>query len=153
MESAETIPQQEAMKTLHLARKTSPLGDVRQGKSRVTNGSKLLPLADGRSATARRFRDIYEEVCGDLGGIEHLSEAERQLARRAAALSAEAERQEALWSRGEAEFDIAQYTTLANALRRLVESLGLRRVPREVGPPTLADISRHIKAERQGGVP
>ena len=68
-------------------------------------------------------------------------------------LSAEAERQEALWSRGEAEFDITAYTTLANALRRLVESLGLRRVPREVGPPTLADISRHIKAERQGGVP
>ena len=76
MELAETIPQQEAMKTLHLARKTPPQpGDVRHGKSRVTNGSKLLPLADGRSVTARRFRDIYEEVCGDLGGIEHLSEA------------------------------------------------------------------------------
>ena len=91
MELAETIPQQEAMKTLHLARKTPPQpGDVRHGKSRVTNGSKLLPLADGRSVTARRFRDIFEQVCGDLGGIEHLSEAERQLARRAAALSAEA---------------------------------------------------------------
>ena len=66
METAQITPQEAARKAC--------------GKSRVTNGSKLLPLADGRSVTARRFRDIYEEVCGDLGGIEHLSEAERQLA-------------------------------------------------------------------------
>jgi transposase len=32
-------------------------------RSRVANGSTLLPLTDGRSATARRFRDLYEDIC------------------------------------------------------------------------------------------
>jgi hypothetical protein len=44
----------------------------------VANGSKLLPLTDGRSATARRFRDLVEDICGDLGGAAHLSEGQRQ---------------------------------------------------------------------------
>jgi hypothetical protein len=67
-----------------------------KGRSRVTNGSKLLPLSDGRSVTARRFRDLYDGICGDLGGVDQLSEGQRQLARRAAMLSSESERQEAL---------------------------------------------------------
>ena len=37
-------------------------------RSRVTNGSKLLPPADGRSVTARRFKDLFEFICNDLGG-------------------------------------------------------------------------------------
>ena len=50
-----------------------------KGRSRVTNGSKLLPLADGRSVTARRFRDLYEDIAADLGGLDQLSEGQRQL--------------------------------------------------------------------------
>jgi hypothetical protein len=101
-------------------------------RSRVSNGSKLLPLADGRSVTARRFKDLVEFICVDLGGADRLSEGQKQLVRRAAALSAECERQEALWSRGEAEFDIAAYSTLTNAVRRVFETIGLKRVPRDV---------------------
>jgi transposase len=40
-------------------------------------------------------RDLYEDTDG-LGGANHLSEGQRQLARRAAMLSSESERQEAL---------------------------------------------------------
>jgi len=29
-------------------------------RSRVTNGSKLLPLTDERSVSARRFRDLFQ---------------------------------------------------------------------------------------------
>lgn len=103
-------------------------------RSRVTNGSKLLPLADGRSVTARRFKDLTEFIAIDLGGVDRLSEGEKQLIRRAAALSAECERQEALWARGEAEFDIAAYSVLTNAVRRVFETIGLKRVPRDVTP-------------------
>jgi hypothetical protein len=81
-------------------------------RSRVANGSKLLPLTDGRSATARRFRDLFEDICGDLGGAAHLSEGQRQLVRRAAMLSAESERLEAMAARGEAAFDIDLYGML-----------------------------------------
>jgi hypothetical protein len=110
-----------------------------QVRSKIANGAKLLPLTDGRSATARRFRDLIEAMCADLGGAVHLSESERQLVRRAALLSAESERIEAQWARGEEEFDLGQYCIMSNNLRRLCETLGLRRVPRVVNK-SLADI-------------
>jgi len=105
-------------------------------KSKVANGSRILPSTDGRSATARRYRDLIESMCADLGGADYLSEAERQLIRRAALLSAESERVEALWARGDVEFDLASYCVMSNNLRRLCETLGLRRVAKNV--PTLA---------------
>ncbi len=75
-------------------------------RSRVANGSKLLPLTDGRSATARRFRDLYQDIAADLGGLDLFSEGQKQLIRRAAMLSAESERLEAMAARGEPGFDI-----------------------------------------------
>jgi hypothetical protein len=48
METAETIPQISSRRYPH--------------KSRVSSGSKLLPLVDGRTVTARRFRDLYDEI-------------------------------------------------------------------------------------------
>jgi hypothetical protein len=106
-------------------------------RSRVANGSKLLPLTDGRSATARRFKDLIDDISGDLGGADYLSEGQRQLIRRAAMLSAESERLETMWARGEAQFDIGAYAVLSNALRRVLETIGLKRVAREAA--TLAD--------------
>jgi hypothetical protein len=50
-------------------------------RSRTANG-KLLPATDGRSLAARRFRDLYEDITDDLGGADHLSEGQRQLASR-----------------------------------------------------------------------
>ena len=105
-----------------------------KGRSRVTNGSKLLPLSDGRSATARRFRDLYEDISADLGGVAMLSEGQRQLIRRAAMLSAESERMEALAARGEAEFDIDLYGMICDRLGRLFGRLGLERVSRDCTP-------------------
>jgi hypothetical protein len=52
-------------------------------RSKLSNG-KILPLNDGRSATARRFKDLVEDIASDLGGKAHLSEGQRQLIRRAA---------------------------------------------------------------------
>jgi hypothetical protein len=103
-----------------------------EARSRVGNGKVFLPLTDGRSVTARRFRDIYEDVASDLGGLDQLSEGQKQIIRRAAMLSAESERQEALWANGQTEFDINLYTVMANSLRRLLETVGLERVARPV---------------------
>jgi hypothetical protein len=99
---------------------------------------KILPLNDGRSATARRFKDLVEDIAEDLGGKDTLSEAKRQLIRRAAMLSAECERQEALAARGEAEFNCELYGTMCDRLGRLFGRLGLERRSRDVTPPTLA---------------
>jgi hypothetical protein len=104
------------------------------GRSRVGNGAKLLPLTDGRSVTARRFKDLVEDISADLGGKALLSEGQRQLIRRAAMLSAECERQEALAARGEAGFDCDAYGVMCDRLGRLFGRLGLERKTRDVTP-------------------
>ena len=59
-------------------------------RSRIANGSALLDGIDGRSAKARRFRDVLAEIVSDLGGADRLSEGQRQIARRCAMLSVDA---------------------------------------------------------------
>lgn len=136
LETAETIVQQ-------ISRKS-------HGRSRVGNGAKLLPATDGRSMTARRFKDLVEDIAADLGGKALLSEGQRQLIRRAAMLSAECERQEALAARGEAEFNCQLYGTMCDRLGRLFGRLGLERIARPVsdGSQALADyFSRPLPKE------
>jgi hypothetical protein len=105
-----------------------------EARSRVGNGKVLLPMVDGRSATARRFKDLVEDIAADLGGQDHLSEGQRQLIRRAAMISAECERQEALAARGEAEFNCDAYGTMCDRLGRLFGRLGLERKSKDVTP-------------------
>jgi hypothetical protein len=120
----------------------------KMNRSRVTNGAKLLPLTDGRSAAYRRFKDVFEEVCSDLGGLAYLTEGQRQLAKRAALLSAELERQEAFWAREERtgpinwrdepdKFDPNLYGVLCDRLGRLFDRLGLERRARPLNNPII----------------
>jgi hypothetical protein len=67
----------------------------------------------------------------NLAARDLLSEAQRQLIRRASALSLTCEAVEADMVRDMA-FDIANYITATNALRRVLETLGISRVPRPV---------------------
>jgi hypothetical protein len=78
------------------------LSQKKKGRSSMGNG-RLLIMTDGRSVTARRFKDLVFDIAGDLGGMEHLSTAEMQLIRLASMLSAECERQEALAAREDVE--------------------------------------------------
>ena len=72
----------------------------------------------------------------DLGGDDAVSEAERSIIRRAAALTVELERMEVVFAvAGEASREqIDLYQRTANSLRRLLESVGIKRVPRDVTP-------------------
>jgi hypothetical protein len=63
-------------------------------KSRISNGSALLPGVDGRSPWVRRAKDIISEALADLGGVDNTSAAERSLIRRSAVLTVELERLE-----------------------------------------------------------
>jgi hypothetical protein len=103
-----------------------------RARSRVSNGSQLLAGIDGRSAQARRYRDILAALREHLGG--NPSAAQDIIARRAATLAAWAEAQEATALAGEAELDINQFVTATNSLRRLVQDLGLQSVARDVTP-------------------
>jgi hypothetical protein len=106
-------------------------------RSRVTNGNALLPNVDGRSTWARRARDVLQAHIADLGGDSNVSEAERSVVKRAAILTAELERLESAFAVTDGAPSIADldaYQRASNSLRRLLESVGLRRRARDVTP-------------------
>jgi hypothetical protein len=105
-----------------------------KGKSAISNGTRLfIDGLDGRSALARRYRDLVAEFVSDLGGADVISAAQRAIVRRAASLCVWCEAVEVRLAAGE-EIDIAPYTTAANSLRRLVVDIGLERRARDVTP-------------------
>ena len=113
-------------------------------RSRVTNGRQLLPMVDGRSAWARRMRDLMELHLDDLGGAENTSEAERSIVRRVAVIETELEYQEAQFAelrqagKDPSERMLDLYSRLASSLRRLLESIGIERRARDI-TPSVAD--------------
>jgi hypothetical protein len=102
-----------------------------QARSRVSNGSAVLEGVDGRSVAARRYRDVLEEFIRDIGGDP--SGAQSAIARRAAALCVVCEQAEAEMIAG-GELDLAEFTTAANSLRRLLSDLGLERRAKDITP-------------------
>lgn len=106
-------------------------------RSRVTNGSDVLPGVDLRSATARRYRDLFEALCVDQGGADRLSEARLQLIRRFCAASVLAEAMEARLAAGE-RVDVTEFCTLASTAVRISNRIGIDRRARNV-TPTLQD--------------
>jgi len=121
METAETIAPVASRQRAH--------------RSAVSNGTRLFCVdgLDGRSQTARRFRDLVETFSADLGGIDRLSEGQKQLIRRAATLSIMAEAMEADAVRNLA-FDGEAYGILTDRLGRCFQRLGLERKQRDVTP-------------------
>ena len=107
-----------------------------QARSRISNGSSILPGVDGRSCWARRLRDLIDLHLSDLGGEDAASEAERSIIRRAACLTVELEHLELAFALAGAatpeQLDLYQRT--ANSLRRLLESVGIERRARDVTP-------------------
>jgi hypothetical protein len=103
-------------------------------RSKISNGSAVLPGVDGRSTWVRRLRDLVSLHLNDLGGDDAVSEAERSIVRRVATLTVELERMEAGFAMaGEAlpeQLDLYQRT--AGNLRRLLEAIGLERRSRNV---------------------
>jgi hypothetical protein len=129
-----------------------------KARSRVSNGSKLPPLADGRSVTARRYKDLIDDFTSDLGGIDMVSTAQQQLIRRASMLCAEAERLEAMAvsdirpRKGEVlfradvanTFDLERYQGVVTGLTRVFGMLGIERRQRPVNELTLRDIASQM---------
>jgi phage-related minor tail protein len=122
---------------------TPVAGRPSRQRSRVSNGSKLMAGVDGRSAEARRYRDLCQSFADDCGGASALSESQRSLIRSAAALSVQSEKLQGAVIRGEPVSD-EQLTRVANSLSRTLARLK-RPAPRI---PSLAEyISRPRPAD------
>ncbi len=145
----ETIPKV-ASKTV--AARAPKAGKSAQNRSAISNGSRLFApdTVDGRSAAARRFSDVLEQILLDLGGSDHLSELQRQLARRAAILSIQCELIEAAAVAGR-DVDLELLGSLTDRLGRCASRLGLQRVAKTVKPLTILDYRRmQAEAESEG---
>jgi hypothetical protein len=116
-------------------------------KSRITNGSALLPGVDGRSPWVRRCKDV---LAAHLSDTPDASAAEHSIIRRASVLTVELERMERQFAlAGEADPEqLDLYARVSANLRRLLEAVGLQRRARDVGP-TLGEILRQGIEEQQ----
>src|SRR5215469_4510814 len=103
--------------------------------SKVTSGKRMFidPLADGRTAWAKRWNDLVLTHASDLGGYDMLSEAQISICRRAAALECELEAMEGRMSAG-IPIEIEVYGRLTGRLCRLFEIIGVRRLTKPIDP-------------------
>lgn len=101
-------------------------------RSRVSNGSLHAKGVNGRSASARRFRDLVESFSAELGGAAQ-SEAGRTLIRNAALMALRSEEIQADAVSGRA-VDPEEAVRLANASARLLAAI--RRKPKRPAPTT-----------------
>ena len=114
-----------------------------QAKTKVANGNALfVEPVDGRTTLAKRYRELYAQIIADIGGDP--SEAQIQIARRAVALAVWAETEDAKLAAGW-ELNVGAYTTASNTLRRLLETLGIKRLPVDV---TNQSLEAYIASQR-----
>jgi hypothetical protein len=123
---------------------------IMRGLSRITNGRTLPKGIDQRTTWVRRFKDINRLLLSDLGGETEVSEAERAIVRRASTILVALEALEGEFAtKGEATAaQLEAYGRAANTVRRLLETTGIRRRPKDI----TADLQSHI-AQRYGNRP
>ncbi len=97
-------------------------------RSRIANGSAVLSGVDGRSASARRLRDLIADLALDLAGGDELTEHERLAVRGAAMAVLHVEMLSADLVNGR-PVDAEQLTRASNTSRRELEALQARRRP------------------------
>jgi len=119
------------------ANRLSAAARAKTQRSRVTNGKTPFVEADRRGPWARRWSDLVAEIISDLGGLDGLSEGQRQLARRCATISIQCEKMEGEVAKGN-DINLEMYGTLTDRLGRAFQRLGLHRQARDV-TPTLSD--------------
>lgn len=121
-------------------------------RSAISNGSVLLHDLDHRSGWARRLRDLINDHVSDLGGPDLLSSSELILIRRAAMLCLQCEMQEQRWAQEHEGVagpkQLMEYGRATNTLRRVLESLGLKRRQKDVTPT----LNEYIASKRQDEV-
>jgi hypothetical protein len=100
---------------------------TRGGKARLTS----LDALDQRTAAAQAARRLIANLFSSMGGEDRLSEGERQLCQRAALVGAIVADFEARWVAGE-PVPLPEYLSAVNVQRRVLATLGLRRVPKDI---------------------
>lgn len=102
---------------------------------------------DSRRRPYRRYGVIKGAIVSDLGGDECVTELQRQLISKFAAMAMQLEAMEAAAVAGE-PIDLDLFGRITGHCRRIAETLGLQRRARTI-VPTLAEIADEIEAEEE----
>lgn len=116
----------------------------RTARSAVSNGSRLVQGVDGRSAPARRFRDLVNQFTEELGGDAIMSEPMRAMVKQAAAVTIEAERIQGAILRGE-EINSDELVRVSNVLQRLMNGLKTKSKTARAGQRT--ELSEYLRTK------
>jgi hypothetical protein len=115
----------------------------RRTRAALSNGSLLPPGVDGRSSSARRWKDLVEEFSQELGG--ELSAAEVILVKQCALVALRVEQLQADAVSG-AEINDSDIVRYSNATARLFTALAKQRAskPKSAVP----SIAEHFAKKR-----
>ncbi len=117
----------------------------KQNRSLLSNCAVALPGSDGRSAEARRFRDLVVAYLAPLGDIDSLPADVIALGRSAAALAMKSEQMQAQIVEG-VKVNHDDLARTANALSRALSTLRRLRTAPTKGPSLIEAIAaRHRK--------
>lgn len=128
----------------HAALDQRPAKARSKTRSRVTNGHLHGGKVDGRSAGARRFRDLVVALTADIGG-DVVSITETSLIRQAATLLLRTEQLQLSVARAE-PVNSDELIRLAGESRRIMATLSKRARPERA--PSLAE---HLAAHEDDG--
>jgi hypothetical protein len=120
-------------------------------RSAITNGRHVLANTDHRTAWMRRLKDLIQAHTNDLGGDDLVSESEQRLIRRAAMITVLLENYDKKFAANDGQAtsaELLEYGRSSNTLRRLLESLGLKRVSKDV-TPTVSEYLRSKQLEAE----
>jgi hypothetical protein len=123
------------------------LADPRS-RSRVTNAVELLAGIDGRSALARRYKDILAQIIVDQGDTG-ISETQMQLIRRFSATCIMAEAIEAELVEGR-KVNVKKHALLSSTLVRLARRIGVNLQAKTIGPSLGAYLAERDPADSEG---
>jgi hypothetical protein len=125
---------------------------MQKNRSRITSGRSLLPHGvEMGGVWERRWSDLIRLFVDELGGDNVVSQAQRSLVRRIATIQVQLERYEQTFAEQETGGSVRQldsYVKLSNTLRRILVTVGIKRVPRDI--PDLKDyIAGHATKSRR----
>lgn len=99
---------------------------------------KFLQNVDNRSLRARQLKSTYDLIVNDLGGIENITLAQSEIARKCATMAVLSQEMESAMVMDDKDnWDFDQYMILARAQASLFRTLGIDRKQRDVSGETL----------------
>src|SRR5262249_13151731 len=104
---------------------------------------------DGRTKARRQFDAIASGIARDLGGEDRLSTIQKHLVEAFAGVAVHVHDLNAHLMLGE-QIDVAEHAHAISTMVRVATRIGVRRIAKEINPPSLKDYLAHVGGHGSG---